>query len=113
MTLASFLKTLYRTNSLLSLHTDSICLPSIVLNAQSSPDFRSVKQMTTSDDPERVAMGILSLFGSTYKCSICLDHYSDPMMFPCTHSVCSGCAELWLEKKKECPVCKESVREEA
>jgi len=52
----------------------------------------------------------LMAFGNGFQCAICLDHYAEPLMFPCTHSACSHCAQGWLDTKKECPVCKESVR---
>jgi SNF2 family DNA or RNA helicase len=43
-------------------------------------------------------------------CSICLDDLKNPLMIPsCQHIFCSGCILQWLNKKKECPLCRSEV----
>jgi hypothetical protein len=51
----------------------------------------------------------LNKFGDGFKCAICIGLYEQAVMLPCTHSMCSGCAEEWLKLKNECPVCKKKV----
>ena len=53
--------------------------------------------------------GVLKTFGDGFKCTVCLDHFTNPMMLPCTHSICAECAGNWLSNKQECPVCKSKV----
>ena len=31
------------------------------------------------------------------------------MQFPCTHSFCEACAQLWLRKQQNCPLCRAAV----
>ena len=51
----------------------------------------------------------LEEFAGSYKCPICMEHYTDPRMLPCTHSLCSACVAGCLNNKEECPVCKHKV----
>ena len=48
-------------------------------------------------------------------CSVCLDHYTNPMTLPCLHSFCQHCLEgLPLDKKNKiyflsCPTCRRCI----
>jgi hypothetical protein len=46
-------------------------------------------------------------------CSICFDHYIQPVTLPCRHVFCEHCVFEWLEKENSCPVCRAVVREES
>jgi|AntAceMinimDraft_5_1070358.scaffolds.fasta_scaffold521054_1 hypothetical protein len=52
----------------------------------------------------------LKEFAESYKCPVCMEHYTDPRMLPCTHSLCRACVAGCLNNKEECPVCKHKVR---
>ncbi|XP_077406032.1 E3 ubiquitin-protein ligase TRIM35-like [Vanacampus margaritifer] len=45
-------------------------------------------------------------------CPVCLEIFKDPVMLPCTHSVCRTCVQGWWEDKRErlCPVCRKKCR---
>lgn len=38
-------------------------------------------------------------------CSVCLFEKSDTVL-PCMHAFCSRCIKQWLQKEKECPICR-------
>ncbi|XP_061146160.1 nuclear factor 7, brain-like isoform X2 [Syngnathus typhle] len=42
------------------------------------------------------------------ECPACLEIFKDPVMMPCTHSICKGCLQKWREQKGSysCPVCR-------
>ncbi|KAE8628918.1 hypothetical protein XENTR_v10000284 [Xenopus tropicalis] len=49
-------------------------------------------------------------------CSICLNLYTDPIMLPCGHNFCQGCAERLLDSQEEsdgysCPECRAEFQE--
>lgn len=41
-------------------------------------------------------------------CPVCRDIFRDPVLLPCSHSLCNVCVEEWWRTKgvRECPVCK-------
>ncbi|KAL5111291.1 E3 ubiquitin-protein ligase TRIM13 [Taenia crassiceps] len=41
------------------------------------------------------------------ECSICCSRYDDPHSLPCLHTFCRKCITGWLNKKAECPTCRE------
>jgi len=43
------------------------------------------------------------------RCVICTDVMRSPVSLPCGHSFCSGCSQLSLEQKRECPCCRKEV----
>lgn len=42
-------------------------------------------------------------------CPVCLDIFKDPVILPCSHSLCEACLRCWWVKKglQQCPVCKQ------
>ncbi|XP_061145708.1 E3 ubiquitin-protein ligase TRIM35-like isoform X1 [Syngnathus typhle] len=42
------------------------------------------------------------------QCPACLEIFKDPVMLPCTHSICKGCLQEWRKEKggHSCPVCR-------
>ena len=46
------------------------------------------------------------------ECVVCMDAAPSHMLIPCGHvCVCAACAERCLETTRECPMCREPVRE--
>lgn len=47
-----------------------------------------------------------------FACPVCFDVFKDPVLLPCTHSVCQTCLEQFWNSKgsRECPVCREISR---
>ncbi|XP_049586448.1 uncharacterized protein [Syngnathus scovelli] len=45
---------------------------------------------------------------ASLECPACLDLFKDPVMLPCTHSICKECLQKWREQKGSysCPVCR-------
>lgn len=39
-------------------------------------------------------------------CGVCMELLSSACIFPCGHSLCSGCAEECINLKHQCPFCK-------
>ncbi|XP_061144328.1 E3 ubiquitin-protein ligase TRIM41-like [Syngnathus typhle] len=46
------------------------------------------------------------------QCPSCLDIFKDPVILPCSHSICRTCVEKWWEDKdsRPCPVCRTECR---
>ncbi|KAM9805408.1 E3 ubiquitin-protein ligase TRIM35-like [Syngnathus typhle] len=46
------------------------------------------------------------------ECPSCLDIFKDPVLLPCSHSICRTCVEKWWEDKdsRPCPVCRTECR---
>nr|XP_049586914.1 E3 ubiquitin-protein ligase TRIM35-like [Syngnathus scovelli] len=46
------------------------------------------------------------------QCLSCLDIFKDPVILPCSHSICRICVEKWWENKdsRPCPVCRTQCR---
>ncbi|KAJ9092713.1 hypothetical protein QFC19_008638 [Naganishia cerealis] len=45
------------------------------------------------------------------ECPICKSPFNAPVSVPCGHSFCSRCIRDALAERKECPVCREAVKE--
>ncbi|CAM9512008.1 unnamed protein product [Pylaiella littoralis] len=43
--------------------------------------------------------------GKHFKCCICLSILGDPVMLPCNHPLCRGCAAQCLKQNQRCPQC--------
>ena len=43
-------------------------------------------------------------------CQICLGRVKDPSVCPNLHAFCSTCINMWLEKSKQCPTCRTSIK---
>jgi len=48
-----------------------------------------------------------------FTCSICQELMLCAMTIECSHSFCSPCISNWLERKKQCPVCRENISKPA
>ncbi|XP_061145028.1 E3 ubiquitin-protein ligase TRIM35-like [Syngnathus typhle] len=48
---------------------------------------------------------------ASLECPACLEIFKDPVMLPCTHSICKGCLQEWRKEKggHSCPVCRTEV----
>ncbi|XP_061146157.1 E3 ubiquitin-protein ligase TRIM35-like isoform X2 [Syngnathus typhle] len=48
---------------------------------------------------------------ASLECPACLEIFRDPVMLPCTHSICKDCLQKWSEQKggHSCPVCRTKV----
>ena len=49
------------------------------------------------------------------ECSICMDLLIEKEVLSinkCKHAFCRDCLKLWLEEKKQCPMCKQDIEEE-
>ncbi|XP_054477889.1 tripartite motif containing 35-28 [Anoplopoma fimbria] len=44
-------------------------------------------------------------------CPVCKDIFQDPVLLPCTHSLCRECLQKCLRVKKKCPECREPCEE--
>ncbi|KAM9805289.1 E3 ubiquitin-protein ligase TRIM35-like [Syngnathus typhle] len=46
------------------------------------------------------------------QCPACLEIFKDPVMLPCTHSICKGCLQEWRKEKGSysCPVCRNEFK---
>ncbi|XP_051734450.1 E3 ubiquitin-protein ligase TRIM17-like isoform X2 [Ctenopharyngodon idella] len=44
-----------------------------------------------------------------FTCPVCLDFFVNPVVLPCSHSICSECIQKFWESKgsNECPICRE------
>jgi hypothetical protein len=42
-------------------------------------------------------------------CFICLEEPLHQVQGPCGHAMCRACAEAWLAKKEECPMCRRAL----
>lgn len=44
-----------------------------------------------------------------FTCPVCFDFFVNPVLLPCSHSICSDCIQAFWESKgiKECPMCRE------
>ncbi|CAM9854017.1 unnamed protein product [Scytosiphon promiscuus] len=47
--------------------------------------------------------------GKHLKCCICLSILEDPVMLPCNHPLCRGCATQCLRQNQRCPQCMTSI----
>lgn len=47
-------------------------------------------------------------------CSVCRDIFIDPVLLPCSHSICKYCLQRFWEKQghKTCPLCRRKVSKE-
>ena len=63
-------------------------------------------------ESQRKMKEALNQVGEAFECPICFDLFTEPLMLPCTHSMCRECAKLALKasKEPECPVCRLKVR---
>ncbi|XP_037115561.1 tripartite motif-containing protein 35-like [Syngnathus acus] len=45
---------------------------------------------------------------ASLECPACLELFKDPVMLPCTHSICKDCLQKWHDQKSgySCPVCR-------
>ena len=44
-----------------------------------------------------------------FTCIICQDLFIDSTTLPCAHSFCEHCLQTWLTKKKNCPICRQTI----
>ena len=44
-------------------------------------------------------------------CPVCKDIFRDPVLLPCSHSLCRECLQGCLQVKRGCPLCREEVTE--
>ncbi|XP_060936595.1 tripartite motif containing 35-28 [Limanda limanda] len=44
-------------------------------------------------------------------CPVCMDIFQDPVLLPCTHSLCRKCLLGCLQGKRGCPMCREKLTE--
>ncbi|XP_058613465.1 E3 ubiquitin-protein ligase TRIM35-like [Onychostoma macrolepis] len=44
-----------------------------------------------------------------FTCPVCFDFFINPVLLPCTHSICSNCIQAFWESKgiQECPMCRD------
>ncbi len=44
-----------------------------------------------------------------FTCPVCFDFFVNPVLLPCSHSICSDCIQAFWESKgiQECPMCRE------
>jgi len=44
-----------------------------------------------------------------FTCPVCLDFFVNPVVLPCSHSICSKCIQTFWESRgfNECPICRE------
>ena len=46
------------------------------------------------------------------RCTICQEIFHEPVNAnPCNHMFCAGCMSLWMRQSKNCPQCREPVKE--
>lgn len=45
-----------------------------------------------------------------FSCPVCCDIFKEPVILPCSHSVCKGCVQQFWETKeyRECPICRKT-----
>ncbi|XP_052386925.1 E3 ubiquitin-protein ligase TRIM35-like [Carassius gibelio] len=50
----------------------------------------------------------LSLTEEDFCCPICCDIFRDPILLPCSHSICNGCVKTFWNRRgsQECPICR-------
>ena len=51
-----------------------------------------------------------NLIESNLQCSICNEVYAFSVTISCEHTFCSDCIEKWKTKKKNCPICRTSIK---
>lgn len=44
-------------------------------------------------------------------CSICSERFKDPHVTNCGHTFCKPCISVWIQKKSDCPICRNPVKE--
>uniref|UniRef100_A0A672MVT8 Tripartite motif containing 35-30 n=1 Tax=Sinocyclocheilus grahami TaxID=75366 RepID=A0A672MVT8_SINGR len=50
----------------------------------------------------------LSITEEDFYCPICCDIFRDPVLLPCSHSICNGCVKTFWNRRgtQECPICR-------
>ncbi|XP_019948596.2 tripartite motif containing 35-28 isoform X1 [Paralichthys olivaceus] len=44
-------------------------------------------------------------------CPVCQDIFRDPVLLPCTHSLCRECLQCSLQVRRSCPLCRAELKE--
>ncbi|KAJ7365260.1 E3 ubiquitin-protein ligase rnf8 [Desmophyllum pertusum] len=44
-----------------------------------------------------------------FTCIICQDLFINSTTLPCAHSFCEHCLKAWLQKKNNCPICRQPI----
>uniref|UniRef100_A0A8C2K1J1 Tripartite motif containing 35-30 n=1 Tax=Cyprinus carpio TaxID=7962 RepID=A0A8C2K1J1_CYPCA len=50
----------------------------------------------------------LSITEEDFYCPICCDIFRDPVLLPCSHSICNGCVKTFWNRREtqDCPICR-------
>lgn len=66
---------------------------------------QSKAELTAKNNEERTARDLL-------KCKVCTDAQVEKLIIPCGHLVmCSRCLTAWMNEKKVCPVCRQTIKD--
>lgn len=59
-------------------------------------------------------MASMSFSEEDFSCPVCYEIFKDPLLLPCSHSICKMCLEQFWEKRgfRECPVCRKRFSQE-
>lgn len=60
-------------------------------------------------------MASTSFSEDDFSCPVCYEIFKDPLLLPCSHSICKTCLEQFWENRgfRECPVCRKRFSQEA
>lgn len=73
-------------------------------------DLTNTTQLTiNTEEEESVLNKVNDIMDEQLTCSICSELFVKATTLNCMHTFCHHCIHLWIEKKKECPVCRAPV----
>jgi hypothetical protein len=91
-----------------------IYLPSRSQNSATSADYNTIqfRMLHTVCENRRSASSMESGINETNICAICLDEFlvrQTYAILPCAHHYHVQCIMMWLEKSRQCPICKQRL----
>ena len=69
-----------------------------------------LKQQEETKRMEEVARKtVIEQMEDEFSCIICQDLFINSTTLPCAHSFCEYCLMSWLQKKNNCPICRQPI----
>lgn len=67
------------------------------------------QQEETKRVEEATRKTVIEQMEDEFTCIICQDLFIDSTTLPCAHSFCEYCLQSWLQKKNNCPICRQPI----